>query len=44
MIATFDRAVDAVHDRHVPLTSASGCATMVANMMPLMINDQAVSQ
>jgi len=32
------------YDRHVSLTSASGCATMVANMMPLMMTDQAVSQ
>jgi hypothetical protein len=33
-----------VHDRQVSLTSASGCATMVANMIPLMMTDQAVSQ
>ena len=33
-----------IHDRQVSLTSASGCATMVANMIPLMMTDQAVSQ
>ena len=33
-----------VHDRQVSLTSASGCATIVANMIPLMMTDQAVSQ
>jgi hypothetical protein len=32
------------HARQVSLTSASGCATMVANMIPLMMTDQAVSQ
>jgi hypothetical protein len=32
------------HEFTIALTSASGCATMVANMMPLMMTDQAVSQ
>jgi hypothetical protein len=30
------------HEFTIALTSASGCATMVANMMPLMMTDQAV--
>ncbi|MDA9431668.1 hypothetical protein XH88_07665 [Bradyrhizobium sp. CCBAU 51627] len=28
----------------ISTNSASGCATMVANIMPLMMSDQAVSQ
>ena len=43
-LAIAARRGSTIHDRQVSLTSASGCATIVANVIPLMMTDQAVSQ